>query len=142
MKKILLVTLLALLTFGIGKAQWSFGTSEVLSVGDTAHYVFANVGSFSPGASGSGATWDFQTMTDSSTSFVMRALAPASTPHSSTFATADYVTYDGLGNYLAYSSDADSLYIVGEANQMSLNSPVGYSNPCLLYTSPSPRDPE
>ena len=136
MKKTLLISLLSLLCFGIGKAQWSFGTGEVLSTGDTAHYVFATVGSFDPGGSGSSATWDFSAMTDSSAHFVMRAQAPGDTPHGSTFSAADYVTYDGLGNYIAYASNSDSLYVVGEANQMSINAPLAYSNPYRIFDFP------
>ena len=136
MKKLLLVAFLALTSISVF-SQLTFDQSNMPAIGDTALYQYMDTTAFDPGAGTSGTTWDFSAVADSSGTFNLEYVDPANTPHGGTFNQAGTIaSTNGSGDFYYYQVSADSLWIVGEANQFTLNSAAPYSNPLVVYDFP------
>lgn len=136
MKKLLLVAFLALTSISVF-SQLTFDQSMMPAIGDTARYQYLDTTAFDPGASTAGTTWDFSSVADSSNSFKLEYVDPSSTPFGGAFnAPGTIASSNGSGDYTFYQSSADSFYIVGEANQFTLNSAAPYTNPLVVYEFP------
>lgn len=132
MKKI--STLLAFaLAGGFGYAQ-SITAADLPQIGDSQYFTACDTTGVTTGASGTGAVWDYSTLTPSGSNFTVTYGAPSGHPQAGNYPSANFLESASNQQYRFMSTSADSIVLEGEKS--TANTAILYDRKATLYIFP------
>ena len=128
------ITFLALSYMAVCVQAQSLTRADLPQIGDSQYYTACDTTGVTTGASGTGAVWDYSTLTPSGTNFTINYGAPTGHPQAGNYPAANFLESATNQQYRFMSASADSIVLEGEKS--TANTAIIYDRKATLYTFP------